>query len=216
MGEVPLYRCSSHLGEGRHECARETPSMPTGPHCLQRSVTHTVPGVILCRNSPTVGPSGGACPYWQGTAVLCVNPPPPPSWQTHHLCEDLVQDSPALKRYLDCIWGTLHRADLSPAGKRWLKCFQRLSPGKWLKPRPKSGLDWLIVFQIARQRSVKYDLHHHCSPPEPKPRNAAPLKPSILNDKNLSARSRDLFFERGFSPLPNENPTTKKGLSRLT
>ena len=131
-------------------------------------------------------------------------------WRSRHLCEDLVQDEPASGRYRDCIWGTLHLADLFRAGKEQVTWFQRLSPEKWLKSRPKSGLDWLIVFQIGRQRSMKYDLHHHCSPPEPKTLIAPPPEPSISNDKNLSARSRGLF-EGCFFPLPNEIGTTKKG-----
>ena len=66
VGEVPLYRCSSHLGEGGHECARETPFIPTGPQCRQNLVTHTAPRVVRCRMRPAVGPCGGAgsCIMW--------------------------------------------------------------------------------------------------------------------------------------------------------
>ena len=56
---------------------------------------------------------------------------------------------------------------------------------KWLKFSPESGPGWLIVCQIARQRFMNYDLHHHCSRSEPKTLTAAPPERSIPYDKNL-------------------------------
>jgi hypothetical protein len=96
-----------------------------------------------------------------------------------------------------------------------LNVFKDFRLEKWLKPRLDSGLDWLIVFQIAWQRCMKYGLHHHCSPPEPKTLIAAPPGPQIANDKNFFARSRDRFAGLS-SPLPSETATTKKGLSCFT
>ena len=49
------------------------------------------------------------------------------------------------------------------AGKEQLAWFERLAFEKWLQPSPESGIDWLIIFRITRQR---FDMLFHAVMPE--------------------------------------------------